>query len=105
MCARTIDCRCDTCIDGITRYQWPRIIAVHAPPSSSDDVTKLAIVSAATAGGAGLENSVACITIATTPAVAAAARMAVRNLVNSRPVVAQAKIVSSVHAISAATDG
>ena len=48
MCTLTIDCRCDTCIDGMTRYQWPRIIAVHAPPSSAAELRKLATVSART---------------------------------------------------------
>ena len=46
MCTLTIDCRCDTCSDGITRYQWPRIIAVQAPPSSAAELRKLATVSA-----------------------------------------------------------
>ena len=46
MCTLTIDCRCETCIDGITRYQWPRIIAVQAPPSSSAELRKLTTVSA-----------------------------------------------------------
>ena len=46
MCSLTIDCRCDTCIDGMTRYQWPRIIAVQAPPSSAAELRKLATVSA-----------------------------------------------------------
>src|SRR4030095_13330933 len=25
ICSLTIDCRCDTCIEGMMRYQWPRI--------------------------------------------------------------------------------
>src|SRR2546427_653694 len=41
MWSLTIDCRCDTCIDGITRYQWPRIIAVQAPPRSAAELRKL----------------------------------------------------------------
>src|SRR5206468_1236288 len=43
MWSLTIDCRCDTCIEGITRYQWPRIIAVQAPPRSAAELRKLAI--------------------------------------------------------------
>ena len=45
MCTLTIDCRCDTCIDGRMRYQCPRIIAVDAPPSSAAELRKLAMVS------------------------------------------------------------
>ena len=47
MCTLTIDCRCDTCIDGMIRYQCPRIIAVDAPPRSAVELKKLARVTAA----------------------------------------------------------
>ena len=72
MCTLTIDCRCDTCIDGITRYQWPRIIAVQAPPSIAAELRKLATVSAMTARRARPRRSRApAATIATRPAIAA----------------------------------
>src|SRR5262249_35255174 len=87
-------------IDGITRYQWPRIIAVHAPPRRSDEVRKLATVSASTAEDAPIDDSSACMIIATTPAIAAAARIAARNFVNSRPIVAQANTARPVDARS-----
>ena len=44
---RTTDCSSDTSIDGSTRYQCPRIIAVDVPPSRAAEVTKLAAVRAA----------------------------------------------------------
>src|SRR4030088_3289197 len=44
MCTLTIDCRCDTWSEGITRYQCPRIIAVHAPPRSAAELRKLATI-------------------------------------------------------------
>src|SRR5262249_10255647 len=105
MCARTIDCRCDTSIDGITKYQCPRIIAVHAPPRSSADVRKLAMVSALPVAATLREISSPCRTTATIPVAAAAPRIAVRNLVNIRPIVAHANTVRAVHAISGSTDG
>src|SRR5262249_61145338 len=90
MCIRTIDCRCDTCIDGITRYQCPRIIAVHAPPRKSDEVRKLATVSAATAEDAPVDASSACMAMAVTPAIAGAARTAGLKLGTKRASVAPA---------------
>ena len=69
MCTLTIDCRCDTCSDGITRYQWPRIIAVQAPPSIAAEVTKLATVSSLrTAASGPPDTSSACSTMAISPA-------------------------------------
>ena len=74
MCTLTIDCRCDTCIDGITRYQWPRIIAVQAPPSIAAEVRKLATVSACDRrASAPAETSIACSTTATRPPPTASA--------------------------------
>src|SRR5438045_1764323 len=46
MCTSTIFWRYDTSIDGSTRYQWPRIIAVQAPPSLAADGRKRAAVHA-----------------------------------------------------------
>jgi hypothetical protein len=50
MCSLTMDWRCATGIDGMMRYQCPRIIAVHVPPRSTAELKKLAIVSARSGG-------------------------------------------------------
>jgi hypothetical protein len=44
MWSLTIAWRWETGSDGITRYQWPRIIAVHAPPRRAAELRKLAMV-------------------------------------------------------------
>src|SRR3954449_3102125 len=81
MCPLTIDCRYDTSIDGMTRYQWPRIIAVQAPPSIAAEVRKLRTVSANTTGDepavVARDTSTPCIAMASSPATAAIARIAV----------------------------
>ncbi len=88
MCSFTIDCRCDTWSDGITRYQWPRIIAVQAPPSSSAELKKLMIVIAWT-GGPPVADAIACVTSATMPATTPVTAIAGRIDASVRPIVAQ----------------
>ena len=105
MCSPTIDCRYETSIDGRTRYQWPRIIAVHAPPRSSDEDRKLATVRKTSVGEPPFENSSPCMTTPMMPADAVATRMPVRNLVNMRPIVAQANTMRPVHISSGSADG
>src|SRR5262245_50841574 len=85
----TMDCRYDTFIEGITRYQWPRIIAVQVPPRSSAEVRKLAMVIAVVVDDQPLVTSMACITIARAPAAQATATMAGRMDASIRPTVAQ----------------
>src|SRR5258707_13515025 len=75
----TIDCRYDTFIEGITRYQCPRIIAVQVPPSSAAEVRKLATVSAVTVGDHPLVTSNACRTTVKAPAAHATATIADRT--------------------------
>src|SRR5262249_19610788 len=88
MCSFTIDCRCDTGSDGITRYQCPRTIAVHAPPRSSAELKKLTIVIACT-GGPPVVAAIACATTATAPAATPVATSAGRIDASVRPTVAQ----------------
>src|SRR5437870_2237084 len=89
MCILTIDCRCDTCIDGMTRYQWPRIMAVHAPPSMAAELRKLAIVSAWTGSARGDAAASACRVTATAPPPTASATSTGRIDASVRPTVAQ----------------
>src|SRR5262245_55853494 len=89
MCTLTIDWRCDTCIDGMTRYQWPRIIAVHVPPRSAAELRKLATASARTTSGHPAVTSIACRTSAAAPARQAVTTRAGLIDASRRPTVAQ----------------
>src|SRR2546425_9411326 len=96
-----IDCRCDTCIDGITRYQWPRIIAVQAPPRSAAELRKLAIVIATTARPWPDTAANACATIAIRPAPTAIETSSGRIEASVRPTVAQYIAMAAVDVTSA----
>ncbi len=89
MCSLTIDCSCETCIDGMTRYQCPRIIAVHAPPSSAAELRKLATVSIWVVTAVPAAVSSACATSATSPDAHATPTIAGRIDASVRPMVAQ----------------
>src|SRR5438874_380366 len=89
MCTLTIDCRCDTCIDGMTRYQWPRIIAVHAPPSMAAELRKLAMVRAWTGAARPAAASNAWATSATNPPPQATETISGLTDASVRPTVAQ----------------
>src|SRR5215470_2404898 len=88
MCSFTIDWRYDTFIDGMTRYQCPRIIAVQVPPRSAADVRKLAIVSAVVVVDHPHVTSIACSTNVRIPPTHATATMAGRMDASARPTVA-----------------
>src|SRR2546423_6594594 len=89
MCSLTIDCRCETAIVGMIRYQWPRTIAVDVVPSSAAEVRKLAPVSACIVAGRPEARLNACATIAINPAPTAVPTRAGRTAANHRPTVAQ----------------
>src|SRR6266487_7080604 len=101
ICTLTIDCRWDTCIEGITRYQWPRIIAVHAPPSIADELRKLAIVSACTGSERADAATRACSTTAAVPPPTASATSSGRIDASARPTVAQYSTTPSSERASA----
>src|SRR6266498_3176402 len=101
ICTLTIDCRWDTCIEGITRYQWPRIIAVHAPPSIAAELRKLAIVSACTGSERADAATRACSTTAAVPPPTASATSSGRIDASARPTVAQYSTTPSSERASA----
>src|SRR5512146_1831852 len=103
MCSLTIDCRCDTCIDGITRYQWPRIIAVQAPPSSAADESTLASVIACTPTGRPAPSTAACATSATIAEARAVQTTAGRIDASVRPTVAQYRTTAASQTTSDAS--
>src|SRR5258708_34162529 len=84
----TIDCRYDTFIEGITRYQCPRIIAVQVPPNSAADVRKLATVIAVTVADHPVVTSIAWSTRASTPPAQPTATTSGRIDARARPTVA-----------------
>src|SRR5436309_325969 len=89
MCILTIDCRCETCIDGITRYQCPRIIAVDAPPRSAVELRKLATVSTLTSMVPPVVAAIACDTSVIRPPPQANPTSAGRIDASVRPTVSQ----------------
>src|SRR5262249_35010744 len=89
MCSFTIDWRYDTFIEGITRYQCPRIIAVQVLPRSAADVRKLATVSAVAVADHPDVTSIACSTSVTIPPTHATLTMMGRMDASVRPTVAQ----------------
>src|SRR5262245_36929848 len=98
----TIDCRCETCSDGMTRYQWPRIIAVHAPPSSSAELKKLAIVIACE--GNPDTCAIAWANSATAPAATPVPTMNGRIDAMTRPTVSQYSTSEASKTTSATSD-
>src|SRR5438552_15314837 len=93
MCTLTIDCRCDTGSEGMTRYQCPRIMAVHAPPRSAAELKKLAtVIACAERPEAWLTP---CATSAIRPAPTAVATIAGRTEASARPTVAQDRIIAA----------
>src|SRR6476619_3531312 len=89
MCRFATDLRYDSFIEGMTRYQWPRIIAVQVPPRSAADVRKLAIVSAVVVADHPDVTSIACSTNVRIPPAHATPTMAGRMDASIRPTVAQ----------------
>ena len=85
----TIRCNRDTSIDGSTRYQWPRIIAVQLPPSSAADERKLAAVSQAEGPASTTDQLIACVTRAATPPSTVVHSSTGRSDARARPMVAQ----------------
>src|SRR3981081_1040254 len=101
MCILTIDCKCDTWSEGITRYQCPRIMAVHAPPRSAAELKKLATVIACADKPEALLTP--CATSAIRPAPTAVATMAGRTEASARPTVAQYSNIAASTTTSAST--
>src|SRR2546428_12856834 len=89
MCTLTIDCRCETCIEGRIRYQWPRIIAVDAPPRSAAELRTLATVSTVGPSPRPPATPIACAVNATRPPTHATPTIAGRTDASARPTVAQ----------------
>ena len=85
---RTTACSSDTSIDGNTRYQCPRIIAVDVPPSSAAEVTKLAAVRTAGSPPAPAA-ATPCATRAAPPESTAVHTHRGRSRASTRPMVAQ----------------
>src|SRR5215475_5699223 len=84
----------------MTRYQWPRIIAVHAPPSRNAELEKLRIVMSSTAGPP-FVTAIACAQSATAPAPTLTPEMYDRIDVSTRPIVSQENTTAASNATSA----
>jgi len=76
-------------MEGITRYQCPRIMAVEVPPSNAADVTKLATVMAATGEPAPAAAAIPCVTRTAAPNSTAVHSQSGRSQARTRPIVAQ----------------
>ena len=80
-------CKWATSIDGSIKYQWPRIIAVQAPPRSAAEVKKLATVNTCIPSGVPLETSRACNIRAIKPLRVAVQRSTGRSFGHIRPTI------------------
>src|SRR5262245_32520304 len=103
MCSFTTDWRWVTCIDGMIRYQWPRIIAVQAVPSNAAELRKLAIVSTSIGNGLSATTTIACATMAMSPPPTAVQTRNGRIAASVRPTVAQYMTMASSDTTSAAS--
>src|SRR4051812_18238843 len=98
MCTFTIDWRCETWSDGMTRYQCPRTIAVQAPPSRNAELKKLRIV--ITCDENPLAAATASANNATAPATTPAPTMNGRIDARTRPTVSQYRTMAASNTTS-----